>query len=153
MPLNSSYLVLAKDIQARITAAKDTLGIDAIYYGDQDRIPTTPTVCVEPGTKTRRLNGLPRRTEIDMTVYLIVYHYQIASTQVIRENNDSLAERLEDLLHNDAQLRDANNEPTVSDSLVTSIESGYQQKRNTLFRASRLTFEARSQEQLPMYTP
>ena len=152
MALINSYLVLAKDIQARVEAAAPALNIKAVFYGDQSRIPITPAVCIEPGTKNRNLNGMPRRTEIEMTVFLIIYHYQLNTPEVIREDNDLLAERLEDVLHLDAQLKNALGEATVIDSLVTSIESGFQQRRNSLFRASRLTFEARSQEQLP-YAP
>lgn len=150
MPLTNSYLYVAKDVQARLEVAKTDLGLADIFYGDQDRIPRTPTVCVEPGSKNRDLNGHPRRTEVRFTTYLIVYHYMVRSTEEIREANDDLAEDIETLLHLDAQLRDSEGEPTVIDSIVSSIESGYQQKRNSLFRASRLTFEARSQIHLPV---
>lgn len=149
MTLTDSYVAFAKDVQTRLEAAKVTLGIEQIFYGDQERIPVTPAVCIEPGDKKRTLNGLPRRTEVQMTVYLLVYHYQLDSPQTIRENNDELAESIETFLHQDAQFRDGSSVPTVVDSMVTSIESGYQPKRNSLFRASRITLEARSQMQLP----
>lgn len=153
MAFHNSYLQLAKDIQARLEGQKVAFGLTDVFYGDQDKIPRTPAICVEPGDKTRNLNGLPRRTEVNMTVYLILYHYQLESIQVVREDNDTLAEQIEDFLHQDPQLRDNLGNATVIDSLVTRIESGYQQKRNSLFRASRMSFEARSQDQLPMSTP
>jgi hypothetical protein len=150
--ITTRYTTFAKDVHDRLEAAKVTLGIVDVYYGDQQRIPRTPAVCVEPGGKTRELNGLPRRTAIRLTVYLIIYHYQLTGPEAIRENNDELAEDIEDFLHLDAQFR-VGGDMTVISSLVTAVESGYQQNRNSLFRASRLTLEADSQEQLPMNTP
>jgi hypothetical protein len=153
MPLTDSYVDLAKDVQTRLEAAAVSLGLTAVYYGDQDRIPTTPAACVEPGDKDRELNGMPRRTEVEMTVYVILYLYNLKSPEEIREDVDTIGEAVESLLHTDAQLRGVGGEPTVIDSMVRRVESGYQQKRNSLFRATRLTFVARSQVQLPMYTP
>ena len=153
MALTDSYTAVAKDIQARLEANKTALGLEDVFYGDQNRIPRTPAVCVEAANKTRELNGLPRRTEVDMTIYVIVYHYKITNVQDVQEEVDTLAEQIEDFLHLDAQLRDNAQEPTVVDSHVRSVESGYQQKKNSMFRATRLTFVARSQVQLPMWTP
>lgn len=153
MPLIDSLTDLAKDVKTRIEAQQGPLGLTAVYYGDQERIPTTPAICVEPGQKTRELNGLPRRTEVDLTIYVICYLYNLKSPEEIREGTDTLGEDIETVLHADAQLRDGSQEPTVIDSMVRSVESGYQMKRNSLFRATRLTFVARSQVQLPMWTP
>lgn len=149
MPLIDSYVTLAHTIEAKLVASKELLGIKRVYYGDQERIPETPSVCVEPGGKTRELNGMPRRTEVTMVCFIFVYHYRLASPEDIREENDELAETIEAFLHTDAQLRVAT-VPTVIDSMVRGVESGISNKgRNSLFRASRLTFEARSQVLLP----
>lgn len=149
MPLHDSYVQLAKDVQLRMEANMVTLGLQDVFYGDQSRIPRTPAVCIEPGGKERVLNGMPRRTDVTLTVYLLVYHYQLTGPEAVRENNDNLAEDIEAVLHLDAQFRDVGGAPTVVDSMVRNIESGVQAKTNSLFRASRLTFEARSQIQLP----
>lgn len=152
MVLIDSYTALAQDVKTRLEDNASALGLKAVYYGDQERIPYTPTAAIEPGGKERRLNGMPRRTEVSLTCYIIVYHYSLASTQDIRLENDTLAEDIETFLHEDCQLKDTNGEMTVIDSMVPNIESGIMVKRNTLFRASRITFEARSQVQLP-YAP
>lgn len=153
MALIDSYVTLAQIIETKLKDNATPLGLAAVYYGDQERIPFTPAVCIEPGGKNRRLNGAPRRTEVDLTCYIIVYLYNIASPEDVRLADDSLAEDIETLLHTDAQLRDGSLVPQVIDSMVTSIESGFQPKRNSLFRASRLTFEARSQVLLPSNAP
>lgn len=149
MALIDSYVSLAQIVETILNTNKVALGLQSIYFGDQERIPYTPCACVEPGGKERRLTGMPRRTEVTLTCYIIVYLYNLASPEDVREDADGKAEQIEAVLHADAQLRDASLEPRVIDSMVTSVDSGYQPKRNSLYRASRLTFEARSQVLLP----
>lgn len=150
MTYTDSMTVIAKHLEKLLGDNKEDLGIYDIFYGDQDRIPHTPTVCVEPGDKRRELNGAPRRTSVIITTYLLVYHNPVKSVAQIREEDDLLAESVESLIHQDAQMKDSGGNDQVIDSLVTVIESGYQVKANTLFRASRMTIEVRSQVQLPI---
>lgn len=154
MPLIDSYTEFARITKNLLEGNKSALGLQVVYFGDQARIPITPAACVEPGGKRRVLNGLPRRTEVTMQCYVIIYHYNLKSPQDIREDVDDQAELIEAFLHMDAQLRDVSQVPRVIDSMITDIDSGYSTKsRNSLFRASRLTFEARSQVLLPSSTP
>jgi hypothetical protein len=68
----------------------------------------------------------------------------VTSMQDVRQSDDELAENLETLIHQDAQMGGL-----VISSLVTSIESGYLMRNKAMFRASRITVDATSQEQLP----
>jgi hypothetical protein len=159
MALHDNLYVLTKDVQTRLAskAGQTGFGYEArdVFFGDQQRIPRTPALCVEPGGKVRQLQGAPRRTEVTLSVYIIVYHYLVAQASVVREADDQLAETIEAFMHEaqNNQLLDTNSEPTVIDSMVTNVESGWMPKGNSLFRASRLAFEARTQVQLPMNTP
>jgi len=139
-----STLTFALNTKAIIDDAKGALGLKDVYYADQNRIPRTPAVCVEPAEKTRELNGAPRRALTIMRVYILVYHNPITSSQVAAQETDSLTEALETVLHADAHMNG-----TVIDSMVKTIEYGYAQRNNSLFRTSRLLFEARSQAILP----
>lgn len=149
MTYTDSIPVLNKFLVNKFEAKKADLGIADVYYGDQERIPRTPAVCFEPGEKDRELNGAPRRTKVDITLYCLVYHNPVKAVSSIREEDDLLAEAIETEIHADRQFLDETGDPQVIDSMVTSIESGYQQKANSLFRVSRLTVEARVQIQLP----
>jgi hypothetical protein len=120
------------------------LGLAQVYFGDQQNIPLTPVACVDPGGKSRALDGAPRRTLTVMTNYVLVYHYEVKSLQDVREDAERLAEAVETLIHADPYMTDS-----VVHSLVTSVESGYLSRRNSLYRASRLTVEATVQAQLP----
>jgi hypothetical protein len=143
--LTDSLVTVSKYIETMLSTNAVALNLDDVFYGDQQRIPRTPAACVESGEKRRTLKGAPRMTLVDITTYIIVYHYKLKSVQEIREDNDLLAEAIETLVHSDCKLGGY-----VIDSMVTSVESGYQMKGNSLFRASRLTIEARSQVLLPL---
>lgn len=142
--LTDSLLTVSKYIETMLTTNQGPLGLQDVFFGDQTRIPRTPAACVEPGDKNRTLNGIPRRTQVDFTIYIILYLYRVKDAEAVREESDLVAEAIETLIHTDARLGGH-----VIDSIVTSVESGYQQKGNSLFRASRLTIGARSQVQLP----
>lgn len=144
--MTDSYHEVAKKLIEIVADNAATIGVGVadIYYGDQNNIPRCPTVCVDPGDKKRELNGAPRRVMTTMTNYIIVYHNQVSSMQEVREDSDILGETIEALIHADATL-----EGIVIDSMVTAVESGYLQRDRALFRASRLTVEARDQVQLP----
>lgn len=142
--MTGSLYVLSKWIETQLETNKAALGLQDVFYGDQDRIPRTPAACVEPGEKRRELNGAPRRTMVTFVIYILVYHNPVKTVEAIRNDLTALAELIETLIHSDAQMGD-----NVIDSLVVQLEDGFLQRSNTLFRASRLTVEARQQVQLP----
>jgi hypothetical protein len=144
MSTTASYVDMAKYLETLIRNNAINLGIADVYYGDQNQIPRTPSVAIEPGGKIRELNGAPRRTRVTLTNYVIVYHNPMKPMAVIRQEDDERAEAIEALIHANAQLSGL-----VIDSMVTSIESGYLMRERTMFRSSRLTVEAHSQEMLP----
>ena len=148
--LGASVVDLTDDI---VTVAKywqsafeqdTTLDLQDVFYGDQNRIPRTPALCVETGDKRRELNGAPRRTRVDMTIFFLVYHSTIADAQTNRENTDRMAFAVEDFIHQDPDLGGL-----IVHGMVTSIEPGFVSRGNTMYRASRITYEATSQIQLP----
>lgn len=120
------------------------LGLQDVFYGDQDFLPRNPAACVEPQRKTQQLKGAPRRTEVNLSVFVILYVSALTDPQSNRRDADKLSEEVEAVLHLDAQCKNQ-----VIHSLVVSNESGWASKSGTPIRASRLTFEATSQDQLP----
>lgn len=143
---NDSYVDMAKFLEVLLKTRFADTGIapQNVYYGDQENVPRTPTACVDPGGKVRVLDGAPRRTMTTMTNYVIVYHYELAALPLVREASDRTAEKIEAIIHEDPYMNES-----VVDSMVTAVESGYLSRRNVIYRASRLTVEARSVKQLP----
>jgi hypothetical protein len=123
-------------------------GIQAVIYGDQQKIAVSPTICIEPSSKPRTFNGLPRKTEIDFEAAVLVYFGSLADTQTTRKNCDILAEAVEARLHTFPTCGGL-----VISSLVSNLESGVANKGGTLMRAARLTWTAKSQVMLPLYDP
>jgi hypothetical protein len=144
MPLTNQLKPVADFLEALLETNKGALGLQDVFYGDQNRIPRTPTACVDPGEKRRQLNGAPRRTQLDIVIYILVYHNAVTNVEVLAKTNDKLSEDIENVIHLDAQMGGL-----LIDSMVTNIEFGYASRGKTLYRVSRLTVEGRSQAQLP----
>ena len=144
MPLTPSLSVIANKLFVKFNDNKIDLGLEDVYYGDQNRVPVTPALCIEPETKTNTLKSAFRTVNVEFKVYIIVYHSQVASPQDNRRNADALAEALETFVHADRDLGGL-----VTHCMIDEIASGYITKGTTLMRASRLTFSAISQNQLP----
>jgi hypothetical protein len=123
----------------------DSLGIQRVSYGDVDKVDVVPLICVEPSSKPRAFNGVPRRTEVNFEVYVLIYYGTLAGTQSTRRDTDVIAEAVETRLHSDPQCGGL-----VISSLVTDMTSGVANKGGALIRATRLTWTGKSQIQLPM---
>ena len=144
MTLTDSLVDVTDYLKDLMEAHKADLGLEDVWYGDQNKLPRTPCVCIEPGSKTRTLTGAQRNTEPTFEVYLIFYFGKIQDEQVNRRDCDLLAEAAEALIHAQRTFGD-----TVVHSMVTSIESGYSQKDSTIVMSSRMTVTAYSRKLLP----
>lgn len=142
--LTGSLKVIADYYYQLLKANADTLGLLAVYYGDQDNIPVSPVACVEPDSKVRTLVRIGRGTDVDFSLFLLLYGSSIRDPQINRADVDALAETVEALVHADERLGGL-----AVTSMVSRIESGYATKANAIMRASRLTVDVRSQERLP----
>jgi hypothetical protein len=102
-------------------------------------------VCVEPSAKSRDLVGIPRKTQIDFEVFVLIYFGTLDSTATNRMGADQIAEAVETRLHSNP-----NCDGLVVHSFVSRLDSGAVNKGGSMIRASRLTWTARSQLILPL---
>lgn len=142
--LTASLVEFTDKVLEIIRANQEALSIHSIFLGDQEKLPGTPVVCVEPDNKTNTLKNATRGIEIQLRVQIIVYTAMLASPEQNRRDADVLAEDIETLLHADAQLGGL-----VIHSMVDDVASGYASKAGTLVRANKVQFTARSQSRLP----
>lgn len=140
-----SVAVLAAYLETLLKANQVTLNVADVFYSDQQRIPRTPTICVDPSSKTREIIGAPRRTKNVMEVYIILYFSRVIDVQVNSRDSDAMCDAVEAIVHADPTLGNL-----VIHSLVTHTEAGYRIREDTQFRAARLTVQAESQSMLPM---
>jgi hypothetical protein len=144
---SANMVLIAEAIFDVIDAAKATFTtpVEDVFYGDQDRIRTTPTICVEPSDKTRSLTGAPNMTENQFEVFILVYHNKVQDNQLTRKEVDQLAYEIEFLLHQDLQLGGL-----LIHGFVDRSESGYVYKSGTLYRTARMTFRGKNKTSLPV---
>jgi hypothetical protein len=124
--------------------------IRAVYYGDQDKIPYSPTLCVEAGIKRRSWPPVPTlRTENNLEVTVITYHARIGDGQQTRLEADRLSEAVEEFLNiYHYRLLDASGSDLVIHGHVVENEPGYVRRGNTLFHAARLTWRGITKTQI-----
>lgn len=144
MELSNSLVALTDYIIKMLQDNAEALGLQDVTYGDQQRIHVTPLACVEPDTKATNLKGAPRLVDRMFTIYIFLYHAAVASPQVNRREADVTAEAVETLLNSDPNMGGL-----MIHSLVEVLESGYVKRNDVLYRASRITFRAKSMDRLP----
>lgn len=141
----SSLVEFADATKTLLEDYQEELEIHSIFYGDQQKLPGTPVVCIEPDTKANDLVGSPRAVNVRFTVQILVYTAAINSPQINQRDADVLAEKIEDILHLDPQLGER-----VIHCMVDSIQSGYARKSGTLVRANKIQFSGQSKVRLPL---
>ena len=144
MAITDSLYTFSNYVYDQLVAAKDDLGLVDVYYGDQDRLPRTPSVCVDPGQKTSTLSEAQRTTSIEFIVYVYIYANAVDSVQENKRTADKLGEDVERLLNQDPTCGG-----TVIHGYSQMIESGYVEKSGGILRSSRITFSGQSKSRLP----
>lgn len=148
MALIDSIEEFTAAVHTKLDDNKSYIDVQDVYFGDQERVPRTPCLSVEPGNKSREYNGAPRRFQVTLDTFIMVYVEKIqdmaANTRLVL----AIAERVEEVLHADSTLG-----KRVISSFVAESESGYATRDRTLLRAARLTFRATSQKMLPYPPP
>lgn len=140
MPTADRLSTVASAVKALLDA-DTTLGLREVYYGDQEKIPATPSVCVEPSLLSRELAGIGGKgqTQNQFVVYVICYLAKIQDEQITRLASDQLAEAIMDVLHSSITMSG-----TVVHGFVTAVEYGYTRRTGALSRVARLTWTGMS---------
>lgn len=132
-------------MQELLVANQQSLGLQAVYYGDQALVPQVPAVAIEPGN----LRIIPTQTAFKadhfFEVFAILYHSTVTDDQVRRLETDQYAEAVKDLLN--GTETDKTMGGTVIFGMVTEIAYGYAQ-RGGMMRAARITWSGRSKERI-----
>jgi hypothetical protein len=143
MANTDSFVTVAQYLQTLLNTNKATWGVVDVWYGDQSKLPHVPAICVEPGGKTRALEGGWQMTKNDITAYVIVYVAKLQDEQTTRLQTDQIAEQVEAFVHLDLQLNGL-----LVQGYFTGMESGYTYRSGTLYRACRMTYSGMSKTML-----
>lgn len=141
----AQYVIDKLKVNSSVLKSANGIAVDSadIYYGDQEKFPRTPSICVDPGNLKRDLQGVSYRTDNSFVLYIIIYHAKIQDNQLTRKEVQQISEAVETLLHQDPQLGGY-----VIHSYCTLNESGYVYRQNTMYRTNRITFEPYSKTRL-----
>lgn len=129
------------------------VNIDDIFYGDQDKLPRVPAVCLEPGNVVRDLDGVATRGMVrnNFSVAIFVYHVNM-EVQQTRMQVDEIGEAIQTLLHANLQLKVGGTDPqdeTVIHGFVTGFQSGYTFRQpKGLYRSVMMTWEGTTKTRL-----
>jgi hypothetical protein len=151
-PYSASLEVISGILFDKIKTNKDlfVVPVARVYYGDQLRIPATPTVCIEPSNRVRNLEGVPNMTRNEFEIFILIYCNRVIDTSSNRRDADRLSYDIEHFLHQDLQLLNGGTVPNLIHGFVRNNESGYTVKDNTLYRSARLTYFGLNKTSLPV---
>jgi len=138
---------VAQRIKALLDVAQsDLLGDSSqIFYGDQNRFGVTPTVCIESGTVTRNLAGVPSRTENILTAYILLYWSKVDSNQQTKLDSEQCAEAIARYLDGNLTLELDGDGGIVIHGFVSTIEPGYSIKgQSGMYYSVRLTWTGKT---------
>lgn len=109
-----------------------------VYYGDEDRIPFTPSASVSV-MRESELEGTNYRMVHTFTGMIVMYHAELQDTELARSECNKQAELIEGHVHK-TTLGDI-----VVQSWVTGLEPGYSARsEKTVLKSTELTWLARS---------
>jgi hypothetical protein len=123
---------------------KASLGLQDVWYGDQDLMPHTPALCVTPGVTKREFRGATFRTLNTIETYVLVYWGKITDIQQNLHNAQHLADQVVFTVHSDLKLGGL-----VTAVLCTESDPGLINKAGVWMMGARLTFESISTTTFP----
>jgi len=128
---------------ALLDQQKEVLKIKRVYWGDQNKIPDYPSVCVAPFPKDRALTGegATHRFAIQHRIGIYVYHGEVGSAEINQREAALLAEDIEATLHLNTDLAGL-----VIFGFVSLMQPGFTIRENTVVKVTRLQWEARSRQ-------
>lgn len=157
MALTNRTLTIANRFYEILLGVKAELGLADVWFGDQDNLPRTPALCVEPGVKRRTLKAVQNMTENSIDTYFLLYHSKLGpdtDQQLERRNTVQFAENVEEYLHiNYLRLYDlAGNQLTIHGH-CSDLDPGFSYKNGTLYNAVRMTWTSLTKTRLQEAAP
>lgn len=138
--------VLAQAIKNILVTNQSSLGLKTVLYGNHTMLPVSPLAVVIPGPKHRELQGVGGpggRTLNTISVYIDVLSSKVGDESEERLALDQLAEKIEDLLHDDVTVGGL-----IIHGFVTDWIPGETTTQGGEYRTVRLTFAGITKLQL-----
>jgi len=143
MSLNDSLSDISSALYDYLLDGKIQLGLEDVWYDISGLVPRTPSILVEPQSKTRELTQTGFQTTNTFDISVIIIHARMASESVTNAESLKLAEDVESYLHENRSLDDK-----LIHSYVVSLEQGSITQQSVLLRATRLMWRGISKTRM-----
>jgi len=143
MSLNDSLSDISSALYDYLLDGKIQLGLEDVWYDISGLVPRTPSILVEPQSKTRELTQTGFQTTNTFDISVIIIHARMASESVTNAESLKLAEDVESYLHENRRLDDK-----LIHSYVVSLEQGSITQQSVLLRATRLMWRGISKTRM-----
>ncbi len=148
-PLSDSTLEIADRFYVILDDAKGSLNLADVFFGDQDMVPRTPALCVEPGVKRRELQGVPDTTLNLIDTFFLIYHSPIIESQQARRDTIAFAEAIETYLHlNHLRLFSSGGDQLTIHGHCSDLDPGFAYKDKTKYNAVQMTWTSTTKTRL-----
>lgn len=142
--LSDSTLEVADRFFEILDLAKAELGIADVWFGDQS-VPRVPAICIQPGSETRQLAGIPDMTQMMIDTGILLYHSRVdRSQQIAYRECISFAQRIKNYLHvNHLRLysKDGARQLTIH-GFCTNFDPGYVYQDRTRYNAVQMVWSS-----------
>ncbi len=132
MTYSDNPVTIASAIKAVVVANQDELDISDVFYGDQVKIPKSPTVCVEPAKRATEYNGTGFRKANTFTCGIYVYVAKLGDVSEIQTEVDQLSYDLAAAI--DAASLSGDLADLITWGYCAELNFGYRVKANQLMR-------------------
>lgn len=134
---------VADGLIALIEPQKAALGLTDVWYGEHNTIPRTPSLTVDPRTKTRALRETGHTVINTFEVVLTLFHSRLSSGQVMMSEVLSLAEQVEKVIHSDRKLGGL-----IVHGYVGRISTGFTTRNKVILKAAEIQWSGFSKTRL-----
>lgn len=131
---------LVRTLKTILEANMTQLGLQGVYYGDQDKIPHYPAATVQSGGKDRTQRSL-HEWGIILRATIFIHHGKVQSSEVTLEEMDGIVEEVENVVHGNLTLNGS-----VIFGYITTVNPGVALRGEVMVRSTRMTYEAQSKE-------
>ncbi len=140
MPLATTLAEVTDAIRDVLDAAKVELGLDEVYYGPQDLMPTFPSVYVRSGPLDRTIHAT-HQWALDLNVIIDLFYGTIQSGEINQYEAEQKADQIATKLHEDDYLGGK-----VIFGFVTRIEPVTVRRNDVMIRTIRITWTGDSRQ-------
>lgn len=144
--LTRKNTVVAQQIVDHLRQQWSFLGLPQeqnVYYGDEDKYPSTPAIAVEPGPRRSPVANTGLFQTHEFTIFILTFLSRISGNlPQTRKLSDELAEKIEVAMNANLTLDGA-----VIHGHVVNVEPGVATRGELMF-ANRLTWEGISRTQV-----